>query len=129
MAQATSIHQFFYWALHAGSLWVVLGDLLCFIVMTPLTAICCFYCAYMASKQALEGRIMGMISMVTLAGLLLTAHLRSLFFILRFHYRAFAYGRHRMRCENFGYGEARCRTMDNIECRMDSRPGHGKWWT
>ncbi|KAL3227587.1 hypothetical protein MRX96_048715 [Rhipicephalus microplus] len=65
MAQATRIHQFFYWALHAGSLWVVLGDLLCFTVMTPLTAICCFYCAYMASKQALEGRIMGGASSVT----------------------------------------------------------------
>ncbi|KAL3255393.1 hypothetical protein MRX96_017306 [Rhipicephalus microplus] len=58
MAQATSIHQFFYWALHAGSLWIVLGDLLCFTVMTPLTALSCFYCAHMASKQALERRIM-----------------------------------------------------------------------
>ncbi|KAH8034378.1 hypothetical protein HPB51_023508 [Rhipicephalus microplus] len=62
VAQATGISQFFYWAMHAGSPWVVLRDLICFAVMTPLTALSCFYSIHFASKQALEGRIMGLIN-------------------------------------------------------------------
>ncbi|KAL3198415.1 hypothetical protein MRX96_014239 [Rhipicephalus microplus] len=90
VAQATGIRRFFYWALHAGSLWAVLGELICFAVMTPLTAFACFYSIYIASKEALEGRIMVLVSVVTLSGLLLTAYLYSLFYIVRFRYRDFA---------------------------------------
>ncbi|KAH7977197.1 hypothetical protein HPB51_026952 [Rhipicephalus microplus] len=42
VAQAAGIRQLFYWALHADSVWVVLGDLFCFSVMAPLTAFSCF---------------------------------------------------------------------------------------
>ncbi|KAH7977198.1 hypothetical protein HPB51_026953 [Rhipicephalus microplus] len=42
VAQATGILQLFYWALRADSLWVVLGDLLSFSVMAPLTTLSCF---------------------------------------------------------------------------------------
>ncbi|KAL3180515.1 hypothetical protein MRX96_009062 [Rhipicephalus microplus] len=83
VAQATGISQFFYWAMHAGSPWVVLGDLICFAVMTPLTALSCFYSIHFASKQALEGRIMGLVSLVTLSGLLFTVYLCSFFYIVR----------------------------------------------
>ncbi|KAL3214156.1 hypothetical protein MRX96_007280 [Rhipicephalus microplus] len=43
VAQATGIRQLLYWALHAVSLWVVLGDLFFFTVMTPLTTLSCFF--------------------------------------------------------------------------------------
>nr|XP_037289656.1 E3 ubiquitin-protein ligase MARCHF3-like [Rhipicephalus microplus] len=86
VAQATGIRQFFCWALHAGSLWRALGVLICFAVMTPLTVLTCFYCIQITSKQALEGRIMVFVSVVTLSGLFLTAYLCSFFYIVRLHY-------------------------------------------
>ncbi|KAL3214155.1 hypothetical protein MRX96_007279 [Rhipicephalus microplus] len=86
VAQATGIRQFFYWALHAGSLWHVLGDLICFAVMTPLTVLTCFYCIQIASKQALEGRIMVLVSVVTLSGPFPYCLLCSFFYIVRLHY-------------------------------------------
>nr|XP_037270534.1 E3 ubiquitin-protein ligase MARCHF3-like [Rhipicephalus microplus] len=89
VAQTTGIRQFFYWALQAGSLRVMLGELICFAVMTPLTALSCFYCILIASQEALEGRINGLVSVVVLSGLLLTAYLYLFVYIVRSHYRNF----------------------------------------
>ncbi|KAH6944796.1 hypothetical protein HPB50_005285 [Hyalomma asiaticum] len=89
-ARATGVRQFFHWALHGDSQRAVLGDLFCFTLLTPVAALSCFLCAHNASKQALEGRVMEAGSLVTLAGLLVTAYVAWSFLTVRFHYRAFA---------------------------------------
>ncbi|KAL3247747.1 hypothetical protein MRX96_056823 [Rhipicephalus microplus] len=74
-AQATCIHQFFHWALPTDSPSDVQGDRFCFALMTPMAALGGFFCVLDAFKQVLTGQIMGVISVVTLAGLLITAYL------------------------------------------------------
>ncbi|KAH7982347.1 E3 ubiquitin-protein ligase MARCHF6 [Rhipicephalus sanguineus] len=89
-AQANCVRRFFHWALHGDSQRAVLGDLFCFALLSPVAALSCFLCAHNASKQALEGRVMEAASLVTLAGLLITAYVAWSFLTVRFHYRAFA---------------------------------------
>ncbi|XP_072144185.1 uncharacterized protein [Dermacentor andersoni] len=88
--QATCVRQFFHWALHGESRRAVLGDLFCFALLSPVAALSCFLCTHSASKQALEGRIIEAASLVTLAGLLVTAYVAWSFLTVRFHCRAFA---------------------------------------
>ncbi|KAH6944797.1 hypothetical protein HPB50_005286 [Hyalomma asiaticum] len=90
VAQANSGRLFVHWALHGDSLRTLLGDLLCFALLTPVAAVSCFLCFHNASKQALEGRVMEAASLVTLAGLLVTAYIAWSFLTLRFHCRTFA---------------------------------------
>ncbi|KAL3247746.1 hypothetical protein MRX96_056823 [Rhipicephalus microplus] len=89
-AQATCIHQFFHWALPTDSPSDVQGDRFCFALMTPMAALGGFFCVLDAFKQVLTGQIMGVISVVTLAGLLITAYLFWCVFTVHFDYRAFA---------------------------------------
>nr|XP_050022747.1 E3 ubiquitin-protein ligase MARCHF1-like [Dermacentor andersoni] len=89
-AQATCVRQFFHWALHGDSQRAVLGDLFCFALLTPVAALSCFLCTHNASNQAREGHIIEAASLVTLAGLLVTAYVAWSFLTVRFHYRAFA---------------------------------------
>ncbi|XP_075534757.1 uncharacterized protein LOC142570100 [Dermacentor variabilis] len=89
-AQATRVHQFFHWALHGDSQRAVLGDLFCFVLLTPVAALTCFLCTYNAWNQAHEGHIIEAAGLVTLAGLLVTAYVAWSLLTVRFHYRAFA---------------------------------------
>ncbi|XP_070385895.1 E3 ubiquitin-protein ligase MARCHF3-like [Dermacentor albipictus] len=68
----------------------VLRDLFWFALLTPVAALCCFFCPHSASKQVLEGRTIEAAGLVTLAGLFVTAYMAWLFHKVRFHYRAFA---------------------------------------
>lgn len=95
VAQATCVRRFYHWALYGDSQRALLGDLFCFALLTPVAALSCFLCAHNASKQALEGRIIEAASLVTLAGLLITAYLAWSLLTVRFHYRAFAIWRAR----------------------------------
>ncbi|XP_065307821.2 E3 ubiquitin-protein ligase MARCHF2-like [Dermacentor albipictus] len=88
--QATCVRQFFHWALHGDSQRAVLGDVFCLALLTPVIALSCFMCSHSASKRVLEGRMVEAASLVTLAGLLVTAYVVWSFLTLRFHYRAFA---------------------------------------
>nr|XP_050022746.2 E3 ubiquitin-protein ligase MARCHF1-like [Dermacentor andersoni] len=88
--QATCVRQFIHWALHGDSQRAVLRDLFCFVLLTPVAALSCFLCPHSASKQVLEGRTTEAASLVTLAGLFVTAYVAWSFLKVRFHYRAFA---------------------------------------
>ncbi|KAH8033815.1 hypothetical protein MRX96_056824 [Rhipicephalus microplus] len=90
VAQATCIRQFFHWSLPTDSPRDVQGDRFCFALMTPVAALGGFFCALDAFEQVLKGQIMRVISMVTLAGLLITAYLCWCVFMVHFDYRAFA---------------------------------------
>ncbi|XP_070385892.1 E3 ubiquitin-protein ligase MARCHF3-like [Dermacentor albipictus] len=90
MGHATCVRQFFHWALHGDSQRAVLRDLFWFALLTPVAALCCFFCPHSASKQVLEGRTIEAAGLVTLAGLFVTAYMAWLFHKVRFHYRAFA---------------------------------------
>ncbi|XP_065307806.2 E3 ubiquitin-protein ligase MARCHF2-like [Dermacentor albipictus] len=88
--QHSCVRRFFHWALHGNSQRAVLGDLFCFALLTPVTALSFFLCTHNASKQAFEGRIIEAASLVALAGLLVTAYAEWAFLAVRFQYRAFA---------------------------------------
>ncbi|KAH8033530.1 hypothetical protein MRX96_017313 [Rhipicephalus microplus] len=90
VAQATCVRQFHYWALLTHSPRDVQRDRFCFALLTPLTTLGGFFCVLDTFEQALKGRIMGEISVVTLAGLLITAFLCLCVFMVHFDYRAFA---------------------------------------
>ncbi|KAL3180513.1 hypothetical protein MRX96_009060 [Rhipicephalus microplus] len=93
--------------------------------MTPLTTLSCFYCILIASKQALEGRINGLVSVVVLSGLLLTAYLYLFVYIVRSHYRNFALwqtqnsmGKIRVRCSAvLNYGQPRTPDGQQVSSR------------
>ncbi|KAH7987134.1 hypothetical protein HPB52_024268 [Rhipicephalus sanguineus] len=89
-AQPTCLRQFFHSVWHGHSQLIVLGDVLCFAILTLLVALSCFLCAQSAFKYAHEGRVMEAASLVTLAGLLATGYSVWAFRTARFHYRAFA---------------------------------------
>ncbi|KAK8769128.1 hypothetical protein V5799_014410 [Amblyomma americanum] len=90
-AQSSTVRRFFHWVLNSEARVqrAVLGDLFCFALLTPVAVLSCFLCVNSAARQALQGHIWEAASLVTLAGLLLTAYIAWSFLTVRFHCRSF----------------------------------------
>ncbi|XP_077543578.1 uncharacterized protein LOC144155794 [Haemaphysalis longicornis] len=90
-AQFSTARRFFRWLLHSETRVqrAVLGDLFCFVLLTPVAVLSVSMCAHSAAKQALQGRVWESVSLITLAALLLTAYAAWSFLTIRFHYRTF----------------------------------------
>ncbi|CAN7989240.1 unnamed protein product [Ixodes hexagonus] len=75
----------------------LVGDLMCFLLLTPVAAISTYLCVRGATRQVLADHIWEAASLVTLAALLVAAYTAWSFLTVRFHYRSFLVWRKRNR--------------------------------